>query len=197
MFFDQLRFPEDIAYGATGGPEFSTDIATSSSGYEQRNINWQAPKYRYNLAPAIKSKAQLETIISFFRLCHGMAIAFRFKDWSDYQFNKEQIGIGDGVKKEFQLIKTYQYMDLRQIRKIFKPVGESIKLYCNDVEAHVEIISETGLVRLKQAPKLGEAVIADGEFDVPVRFDADHLITSLESYELYSHLEIPLVEVRL
>lgn len=62
MDFYEICFPQDIAYGATGGPEFFTDIVTSSSGYEQRNINWNNSKFRYNLAPAIKTKEQIEEI---------------------------------------------------------------------------------------------------------------------------------------
>jgi hypothetical protein len=38
MAFHEVRFPTDISYGSSGGPEFSTDIVITSSGHEQRNI---------------------------------------------------------------------------------------------------------------------------------------------------------------
>ena len=38
MAFHEIRFPDDIAYGASGGPEFATTIVTMASGFEQRNI---------------------------------------------------------------------------------------------------------------------------------------------------------------
>ncbi len=40
MSFTEIRFPENISYGSTGGPEFSTDVVTTHNGCEQRNINW-------------------------------------------------------------------------------------------------------------------------------------------------------------
>lgn len=63
--FYEINFPADIAYGATGGPEFFTDIVTSSSGFEERNINWLNSRCRYNLAPSIKTQKQLDDLIAF------------------------------------------------------------------------------------------------------------------------------------
>jgi uncharacterized protein (TIGR02217 family) len=38
--FHEVRFPDNIAYGATGGPEFATTVVATGSGHEKRNINW-------------------------------------------------------------------------------------------------------------------------------------------------------------
>ena len=38
--FHDVRFPDAVARGATGEPEFSTDIIAVASGFEQRNVNW-------------------------------------------------------------------------------------------------------------------------------------------------------------
>lgn len=38
---------------------------------------------------------------------------------------------------------------------------------------------------------------AEGEFDVAVRFDIDHLVTSIENYGVYSHQDIPLIEIKI
>ena len=40
MSFAEVRFPDDISYGSSGGPEYSTDIVETQSGHEQRNANW-------------------------------------------------------------------------------------------------------------------------------------------------------------
>jgi hypothetical protein len=42
--FSEERFPEDISYGSSGGPGFSTDIVVTQGGFEQRNINWQVAR---------------------------------------------------------------------------------------------------------------------------------------------------------
>jgi uncharacterized protein (TIGR02217 family) len=38
--FHEVRFPDNIAYGATGGPEFATTVVATGSGHEKRNVNW-------------------------------------------------------------------------------------------------------------------------------------------------------------
>jgi uncharacterized protein (TIGR02217 family) len=35
--FHEVRFPDNIAYGATGGPEFATTVVATGSGHEKRN----------------------------------------------------------------------------------------------------------------------------------------------------------------
>jgi uncharacterized protein (TIGR02217 family) len=60
----------------------------------------------------------------------------------------------------------------------------------------VNIDFTTGLVTFGKAPKLDEEVTADFEFDVPVRFDTDHLDLSMDSFSVGSWGNIPLVEVR-
>ncbi len=195
--FCEIQFPPDIAYGATGGPEFFTDVVTSSSGFEQRNLNWLQARCRYNLAQAIKNKEQLDAIVAFFRICQGRAIGFRFKDWSDYKIERQVIAIADGMQTNFQLIKTYNYLNNQVQRKIVKPVEGTIKIYCNDKLVEPEVDITSGQIKFAIAPKNGAQIFAEAEFDVPVRFDIDRLVTSIESYDVYSLHEIPLVEVKL
>lgn len=65
--FDNVRFPVDIAYGSSGGPEFSTDVVTTFGGHEQRNVNWSGARARYNIAWGVKTQAQLTALTAFFR----------------------------------------------------------------------------------------------------------------------------------
>lgn len=195
--FLEMQFPTDISYGAIGGPEFFTDIITTNNGIEMRNINWQSPRLRFNLSPAIKTKVQLDEIIAFFRICHGKALGFRFKDWSDFKLEKQQIAIGNNIDKKFQLIKTYSVGEMNSIRKITKPIKDTVKIYLNDKKTKANIDYSTGVLIFETAPKNGEKIIVEGEFDVPVRFDIDKLSTSIESYCIYSHNEILLSEIKL
>jgi uncharacterized protein (TIGR02217 family) len=195
--FNEMQFPSDIAYGATGGPEFFTDIVTSSSGFEQRNINWVQARSRYNLAPAIKNKEQLDIIISFFRLCQGKAIGFRFKDWNDYKIEYQEIAKADGIQTSFQLIKKYQYAGYEESRRILKPVENTVKIYCDGKLTNSEVNLTLGKVIFTHPPKKGIIISVEAEFDVPVRFDTDHLLTSIENYGVYSHHEIALVEIKI
>ena len=44
--FHEIRFPDKIAYGATGGPEFATTVVVTGAGHEQRNVNWAEARGR-------------------------------------------------------------------------------------------------------------------------------------------------------
>jgi uncharacterized protein (TIGR02217 family) len=38
--FHEVKFPDNIAYGATGGPEFATTVVATGAGHEKRNVHW-------------------------------------------------------------------------------------------------------------------------------------------------------------
>lgn len=198
MSFIETRFPDDISYGSSGGPEYATDVVSTESGYEQRNINWEAARARYNVAHGVKTQAQLDTLIAFFRARKGRAIGFRFKDWADFQGIGVALGTGTGAQTQFQLIKSYQSGGVEEVRTITKPVAGTVKLYLNSVlqSSGVSVDTETGLVTFSSPPGSGVAVAADFEFDVPVRFDTDRLSASLDAYGVHSWHDIPLVELR-
>ena len=44
----------------------------------------------------------------------------------------------------------------------------------------------TGVVRFSVPPALDLEVTADFEFDVPVRFDTDHMAVTIETYQLHT-----------
>lgn len=194
MSFQEIQFPSDIAFGSNGGPEFFTSIVSTYGGFEQRNINWSQSRARYNVLHAIKNQTQIDELLIFFRKMRGKAYAFRFKDWADFSATSQQIGVGNGVNKNFQLVKNY---DSAQ-RIISKPVSGSVKIYIDDVEQNsgVAVNSTTGVVTFTTAPDVDEVVTADFEFDVPVRFDTDYLPVTFDSAGLNSIRDIPLIEVR-
>ena len=198
MGFVETQFPTDISYGSSGGPEYATDVVASSSGFEQRNVNWEQARARYNVAHGVKTKAQLDVLIAFFRARKGRAYGFRFKDWTDFQAT-ETLGIGNGVQTDFQLIKTYTNGGVSDIRTIKKPVSGSVQVYRNAVlqTTGVSVNMTTGVVSFAAAPTSGQVISASFQFDVPVRFDTDRLSASLDAYGIHSWLDIPLVEVRL
>lgn len=198
MAFVEVQFPPDISYGSSGGPEYATDIVTSQSGYEQRNVNWEQARARFNVAHGVKTKAQLDTLIAFFRARKGRAYGFRFKDWTDYQAAQVVIGTGDGERTQFPLVKPYSSGAITEVRSISKPVAGTVQVYKNGVlqTSGVSVNTVTGVVTFAVAPAVAASVTASFEFDVPVRFDTDRLSARLEAYGIHSWLDIPLVEVR-
>src|SRR6185295_947457 len=126
MAFIETRFPTDIAYGSAGGPEYSTDIVITQSGYEQRNANWSAARARYNVAHGVRTQAQLDDLIAFFRARKGKAHGFRFKDWTDYKIVAQVLGTGTGSQTAFQLVKTYTSGGVTETRILAKPVAGTL-----------------------------------------------------------------------
>lgn len=198
--FAEVQFPAEISYGSKGGPTFSTDIVATFSGHEQRNINWSQSRAKYDIASGIKTEVQWQQLIAFFRARRGRAIGFRYKDWSDYQAINQYIGTGDSLQTQFQLVKHYQSGEAVYTRTINKPVNNNFaKVYIDSVliEEGINIDFTTGLITFELAPREDEQITADFEFDVPVRFDTDHLDLQADSYNVSSWQNIALVEVRI
>ena len=194
--FIEERFPVDIAYGASGGPHFHTEIVQSSSGFEYRNIRMPHSRHHYNLASAIKSEADLEKVLKFFRSVKGRAIGFRFRDWLDYRAQNEVIAVAQSSVSEYQLTKTYNTGLASSVRPIYKPIPGSVYIYVNGKRSLTcNVDHTTGIIKFHKRLKNNAVISADFEFDVPVRFDSDSISTSIDDYGVYSLQELPLVEV--
>ena len=119
--FHEARFPDNVAYGATGGPEFATTVVGTGSGHEKRNVNWSEARGRWDVASGCKKQAQIDNLIAFFRARRGKAYGFRFKDWTDYKATGQLLGTGDSASGV-------------EVRTITKPVAGTMKVYLDGVE---------------------------------------------------------------
>ena len=196
--FHEVRFPEAIARGASGGPGYSTTVITTSAGLERRNMNWSAARGRWDVGSGLKRRADVAELIAFFRARRGRAYGFRFKDWTDYQALAQPIAQGDGTTETVQLIKSYASGGAVETRLITKPVPGTVKITLDGVETTSgwSVETGTGLVTFTVAPASGVQVTADFAFDVPVRFDTDQMDLSLETYDRGVWPQIPIVEIR-
>ena len=196
--FHEVRFPDNIAYGATGGPGFATTVVATAAGHEKRNVNWVQARGRWDVASGLKKQAQIDELIAFFRARRGKAYGFRFKDWTDYKATGQLLGTGDAVETQFQLVKHYPSGSVIEVRTIIKPAVGTVKVYLDGAEqlSGWLVDTTTGLVAFSTPPALGVEVTADLEFDVPVRFDTDHMAVTIESYRLHAWQQISVVELR-
>ena len=189
MPFIETRFPDDISYGATGGPGFQTDVIQVNSGAEQRNAAWQDARGMWDVSHGVRSEAQLKTLIAFFRVMKGRANGFRFKDWQDFKAES-----GEGVFRTltattFQMVKRYTLAASVHDRDIKKPVSGTISITGG---SGVSIDYVTGIVTVAS----GTPTAWTGQFDVPCRFDTDQMRTSIIAYNLHSWGQIPVIEIR-
>lgn len=207
--FLEEQFPPEISWGSAGGPEFKTFVFESHSGIEQRNINWNKPRARYNVSHAIKDNADMETIRNFFYIMQGRATGFRYKDWTDYTMTDNQIGIGDSTDAgatgtaAFKINKRYVVGSNVYLRRIFKIVAST---YTVKVDAVVQtegggndytIDINTGTVTFNAGsiPTTGQVITITCEFDIPVRFNVDHMNASADTSLIQSWPTIELIEL--
>jgi uncharacterized protein (TIGR02217 family) len=209
MGFHDVSLPPGIALGARGGPERLTEVVTLGSGHEERNTPWAASRRRWNVGYGLRSLNDVHALIGFFEARRGRLHGFRFRDGADWRSGPpldpvtpfdQTIGTGDGAGTQFQLIKTYVSGSESETRIIRKPVGGTVAAAVDGVPLDTEdftIDAATGMVTLTTPPSAGAVVTAGYEFDVPVRFDTDHLDINLAAFAAGETPNVPLIEIRL
>lgn len=190
MAFIETQFPSDIVVGVTGGPGFETEVVPLNSGFEQRNATWEDSRCEYDAAHGVKTQAQLNTLIAFFRVMKGRANGFRFKDWTDYTDGGGGIFV-QLTSTTWQMYKRYTTAGNNHDRKITKPVNGTLAI----TPGSFSVDYTTGIVTAVGSPTVAPTSWT-GEFDVPCRFDIDRMKARIEDYGIYSWESIPIVEIR-
>lgn len=200
--FDDVRFPIALGREVSVEPAFSTAIVTTASGAEQRNSDWADARMRFDAGPGVRGEAELKELIAFFRARRGAAVGFRFEDPFDHSSNgmteepqpfDQLLGIGDGSRTEFPLVKHYE----AQERRITRPVAGTVRVSVAGLErAGGWTIGPLGTVLFETAPGTGEQVKAGFRFDVPVRFAEDRLSLSRATFDAGEAASVPLLEIR-
>ena len=201
--FHNVRFPDDISNGATGGPGFKTDIVEFASGKEQRNVKWSQSRMAWDVAHSIRTGEEMDRLVAFFRNRKGRAYGFRFKDWTDYECEMATFATGDGTTRVFQLQKWYNEEDTHEggttfeKRNITRPVQGTLTCRVGGIATVAFTCDfDTGLITFTDPPANGAAIQAAFEFDVPCRFDTDQMKYTREAYDIYTWGQILVVEIK-
>ncbi len=201
--FHNVRFPMSLAFGASGGPEFTTQISQLSSGQEYRNAPHALPRRKYDAIAGVKSKQQLFELMQFFISRKGRLHSFRFSDPFDNRScsiertpsNLDQtLGQGDGETTKFQLVKDYDGL----ARPITKPLENSVMIGVDGQSVSppdVAIDYLTGIITFVSPPTPGAVLTAGFSFDTVVRFDTDFLDMTLEDFGAGQMRSLPMVEL--
>jgi uncharacterized protein (TIGR02217 family) len=191
--FLDIAFPPFVARGATGGPSFSTNVVSLATGREERNILWANARGKWNISTGVRTREQMLDVIAFFHVVKGRAYSFRFKDWNDFSAT-DQLMV-EVTSTVWQLVKRYAIGGFEHVRSITKPVAGTVVLKIGGVPMIPSGIDHlTGRVTFASPPSA--APTASFEFDVPVRFDTDHLPVQANAFDQQVVSQIDLVEVR-
>lgn len=204
--FDDVDFPLAIGLGAEVSPTFSTAVVTTASGHEQRNAAWASGRLRFDAGPGVRSEADVQTLLGFFRARRGAAKAFRFRDPLDHSSNgmtgaptpmDAVLGTGDGARVRFDLVKRYGADADSEVRRITRPVPASVRIALDGVEATAGwALGDGGVLLFDTPPVDGVTVTAGFLFDVPVRFETDRLDIAGHGPNAADLPHVPLIEVR-
>lgn len=208
MAFHEVRLPVRLAFGSTGGVERRTEVVTLGSGFERRSTPWAQGRRRYLIGANLKSLDDMAALTAFFEARRGRLYGFRFRDFADFKSCQpgaeispfdQRLGVGDGERVSFGLRKFYGDGEDAAERRIAKPVAGTARIAVGSEELSgdaFEVDPTTGVVLLQAPPAAGVPVTAGFEFDVPVRFDADRIDVTLESFAAGRMAAVPLIEVR-
>lgn len=200
-FYESPVFPESIAMGAQGGPEWSTSVVASVGGAEDRNSNWPYPRHRWDVGHGINAQTEYEDVRAHFLVMRGRLHGFRFKDWSDYQATQAQ-GVVQGLTSTtFQLLKRYTRGALTMDRRIRKPRSTGFVLRDGATTlatpADYTLDTTTGVVTTTTSRTAAD-LSWSGQFDVPMRYDTDRwdaaIVGRTASKGLLYQVSLPIVE---
>ena len=200
--FDEVRFPVALGREASVEPAFSTLIVTTAGGAEQRNAEWADARLTFDAGAGVRSEADLHALLAFFRARRGAAVGFRLEDPFDNTSNgmifapgaaDQLLGVGDGVRTEFPLVKTYG----QQVRRITRPVAGTVRVSVGGEElTDGWTLAGKGVVLFDDAPAEGVEVKAGFRFDVPVRFAEDRLSLNRATFLAGEIPSVPMIEIR-
>jgi uncharacterized protein (TIGR02217 family) len=205
--FDDVRFPLALSQEVLAEARFSTQILTTTGGHERRNSRWSDALMRFDVGPALRSERDLATLMAFYRARRGPARAFRLRDPFDYdsrQFDSgpdngaadQPLGMGNGERSNFQLVKHYGPVDDPQIRRITHPVADQVAISMDGEDVSGWMLLAGGVVAFDTPPPEGAILRAHFVFDVPVRFAEDSLAINAATFAAGEATSIVLVEVR-
>lgn len=211
--FADIYLPASVwGYPCISSPRFSTTIARSDSGAEQRNQNRIHPLHVYRLPDAVREHAVLEDVRAHWLVMRGPLTGFPFRDPLDFASvpleaantvptvtpTDQPIGTGNGAQTRFQLTKRYLRGAESYVRPIVLPVVGSVRVAVNGVEVvgGWSVSRPGGVVTFDSAPGNGHVVTAGYLFDVPVRFSSDDDFDGIvQSFQTSGYADLTLNEI--
>lgn len=171
-----MTFSEEVLdlgydYGAAGGPQFSITNTVSGGGFEKANLDWSQPLGEWRIGDKTGQNCLIQTeyndLYHFWMARRGSFEGFRFKDWGDFELTDELIGVGDGIRTQFQITKTYGSF-VRIVKKI--DINSNFYTLLDGGFSSAVLAPNTGILTFGSAPAVGQRITVNGAFHVPVRF---------------------------
>lgn len=200
-FDDSNRFPDRIARGMVGGPEYDVTITEVESGIEYRNLNQPYSKGDYEAGIAVRTKADYDEVHQHFHVVGGPFCGFRFKDYFDFEVVAAEsvLTLITGETEKYQAFKQYAGGSSTRLRKLQKLVANTQHVYDvgGELMAGWTVDVNTGIFTITSGTAPYTFV---SEYDVPVRYGIKKMqtahVSGTGSRMLVKWQSIPLREIR-
>lgn len=223
MFIDHYPPASIMKFGFVSLPRFSTSITAVASGAERRNRNWAHPLHTFSAPEAVECHEHLAALHNMWMTTAGPLHSFAFRDPLDFASRDllapgvappigptdQVLGIGDGQRREFQLVRRYSFGGQHYDRAIAHPIVASVVVAINALPPETDspalpggpyfwtVDRETGGVTFDKPIRDGQVVTAGFLFDVEARFESDDSYEGIvRSFRVSGHADLVFVEVR-
>jgi uncharacterized protein (TIGR02217 family) len=194
MAFINSRLSPRVEAGFSVVPASSTLIKMLRSGRERRNGQWAQKRRRYTAKLASFTLEERQELLGVIHATEGALHSFRLKDWLDYRARNVSLGVAPSGSTPVQLTVPYTFGSQTHTRTITKPVASTLVLRQAGTPKAGTLDDTTGLFTPTTAWSAGQALTADFDFDVPVRFLTDEPQFALPHRDI-ADLDIELIEV--
>lgn len=224
-FIDEYISSRVVGYPVQVGPRFSTQITAVDSGDEQANRRWQHPLRTINIPEGVRDHETFEDLKDHWFIMGGPAHTFPWRDPTDFAsvrldtineaptiaIDDQPLGTGDGLTREFQLVKRYQVGANTYDRNIEFPVASSVIIGIAEPGSPLSVVAledfspaitftvsrPGGIVTFSSAPPAGCTLTAGFLFDIQVRYESDDTFAGImRTFGVSGFADIPLMEVR-
>lgn len=195
-----------LGFDVTRTPIWDTTVQQSLSGMETRVSRTSYPRWKweltYNVLRSGIAFGELQQLAGFFNARQGMFDTFLYQDADDNSVTSQQIALGDGTIKNFQLIRSFGGF----IEPMLAPnISQPINVYLNGVR-QTSGVSVThwnggtsqgpGIIVFTFAPTAGAIITADFGYYFPVRMSEDSVDFTLFLSQYYKVKKFSFVSVK-
>lgn len=219
MAHNEILFPLTVSRWMAA-PRWNTTVTVGKSGNESRNAEWQDFLWTFNAGFAIRTLADIDTLLGFFNVVRGRETSFLVKNWAGYDvtdwtaFDETLTGnsqtfqlfyeFSDGTNTYHKPITKLQSYSQNNsaVAIVYDRTGSPTTPTAIDpsgtptAETEFEWDSTTGLVTY-DPPGSSQALEfkINGEFYIPCRFDVDELPMDMINQWVQGGADTALVEV--
>ena len=181
-----------IGWNSTKTIKWETKVIKSASGKRKAMTSVAYPEIEIECPLVGLTQQQVETVGGFVCARRGMLEPFLWKDPEEYKVTKQQIGIGNGAKSEYQLFRSFGVFTV----PVTDVVANTLTVYINNVATTAYTLEEGGIVKFSGTPQTGKVISASFEYYWRVALADDGLTSEVQYLDINKISALRMVTVR-